>query len=78
MFVLRASILNNQQKKKINLLIDSGFKVLHEQKQHTLKVYRESQEPANKKTEKQLRFYSTKKQKIKASKEQWHKLTLSI
>ncbi|CAI6345065.1 unnamed protein product [Macrosiphum euphorbiae] len=78
MFMSQASTLSSQQLTKINASIDTGLGILYEGENNLIKNV-ENQEPVNKNAEKQLRFYSIKKQRVQAPEEQrLNKPTLTI
>lgn len=78
MFMSQASTLSSQQLTKINGSIDTGLGILYEGENNLIKNV-ENQEPVNKNAEKQLRFYSIKKQRVQAPEEQrLNKPTLTI
>lgn len=81
MFVSQGGKLNDEQLHKINLSIDSNLKMLYEQESNVPDSLNEnaSQEPANKNVKKQLRFFSTKKLRLKLPEEQrLNKPTLNV
>ncbi|KAL5245859.1 hypothetical protein ACI65C_013267 [Semiaphis heraclei] len=79
MFVSQGSKLNDEQLKKINSSLDTNLKILYEQESNVTITLNENREPANKNVEKQLRFFSTKKLKLKIPEEQrLNKPTLNV
>lgn len=81
MFVLPGGKLNDEQLHKIYLSLDSNLKMLYEQESNVPVPLNEnpSQEPANKNVQKQLRFFSTKKLRLKLpEKQRLNKPTLNV
>jgi len=79
MFVSQGGKLNNEQLNKINLSLDTNLKILYEQESNAAISLNENREPANKNVEKQLRFFSTKKLRLKIPEEQrLNKPTLNV